>query len=56
MATGEVRELPNEIAAPLLRCGYLIPVKEKSGKGKDRVKAEDPAESENQAGQKDTQK
>ena len=44
MAANEVRELPQESAAPLLRCGYLTSVAEKSGKGKD------PAD------QKDTQK
>ena len=44
MAANEVRELPQEIAAPLLRCGYLTPAAEKAGEGKD------PAD------QKDTQK
>lgn len=25
MAVNEVRDLPNEVATPLLSCGYLIP-------------------------------
>lgn len=50
MAAGEMRDLPDEIATPLLRCGYLTPVAEKSEKGKD------PAEGKDQAGQKAPQK
>ena len=26
MAAGEVRDVPEDVAAPLLRCGYLEPV------------------------------
>lgn len=26
MATGEVRDVPEDVAAPLLKCGYLEPV------------------------------
>lgn len=32
MAAGEARDIPEEVAAPLLRCGYLVPAEPKEEK------------------------
>ena len=45
MAVNEVRELPSEVASPLLACGYLVPVEDKEKAKKPAKKAaEEPAE------------
>lgn len=42
MAKNEVRDVPEDIAAPLLKCKYLEAVKEKKPKGKG-VENNDPS-------------
>lgn len=44
MATGEVRDVPENIAAPLLKCGYLEPVDPEKAEAPE--KAEDPEKAE----------
>lgn len=40
MATGEVRDVPEDVAAPLLKCGYLKSVEKNKNSSSDR-KSED---------------
>ncbi|HIQ69333.1 MAG TPA: hypothetical protein IAA67_03250 [Candidatus Avoscillospira stercorigallinarum] len=42
MAVGEVRDVPEDVAAPLLHCNYLETVKEKKPRGKG-VENNDPS-------------
>lgn len=42
MAKNEMRDVPEDIAAPLLKCKYLEAVKEKKPKGKG-VEHDDPS-------------
>ncbi len=53
MATGEVRDVPEGVAAPLLKCGYLEPVEaltepdHEPDETKDQ-ESEEPAEQESE--------
>lgn len=39
MARNEVRDIPEDVAAPLLKCGYLEPEDETSGSSRKSAKA-----------------
>lgn len=38
MARNEVRDIPEDVAAPLLKCGYLVPEDETSGSSRKSAK------------------
>lgn len=40
MSTGEIRDVPKSVAAPLLKCGYLEAVEPAARKAKSRKKEE----------------
>lgn len=41
MAAGEVRDIPKDVAAPLLECGYLEKVKERTSSSEEQNSSED---------------
>lgn len=44
MAVGEVRDVPEDVAAPLLKCGYLEAVEPEKGKRAPKDKTENKTE------------